>query len=794
MSDLITIASSALPGTARVVGFHGIEAISRPYQIEIFVTVPSDDDFDADDAIGAKAALTIDRADDDIPPFSFAGVLATVELLHEHGGRALIRAVLVPRLWQLGLSRHSRVFTNKSAPEVIEAILDDNGLTDYELRLQGSYDTEEHITQYRESDLDFISRWMEREGIYYFFEHTEDGEKLVLCDTISYPAEALGKPVRYHPQLGQDQSAGPSFRSFSSRHTTLPAAVKLKDYDYARPGLDVSGAADVAFSGAGEVSLYGERFFTPAAGKRLAKLRAEELLARQVTFQATGTRLHLRSGHTFELDDHPRHSLNARYLAIEVRHHGNQATGHSHFREIAGLEHDDVYFVELAAIPATTQFRAESRTAWPRIYGYENGNVDGPAFSEYAQIDAQGRYLARFKFDEATQRSGPASTFVRMMQPHGGGIEGFHFPLRKGTEVVFSFLGGDPDRPVISGVVPNAVTPSPVTSGNHTKNVIQTGGRNRLEIEDLAGQQRITLSTPYANTYLRMGSPNDGHELIAKTDDRGLVDVGKTLEVYSGEWRKDHVKSGYFNTTVDGTVTDTFNGTHTTTIKNKVTETYNEGHETTVNAALRNATYNVGQLTTVNGGYATEYYNTGHWTEVKGGQTLKVEGGQWIDVKGNQTIAIETDKTETISGKYDLTVTGPMNLTVNGTTKVELKGPQEKIVHGPFNRLYKSENVNVTAGFKSDTFLGLSNSNFLGGQINLTAALQFEAAMTAKLSFTYGAYLAYKFGFGLTISSSVEVTVGLSHLDSKAAKVENLPACLGMHAIRWHTSGTHVIL
>ena len=71
-----------------------------------------------------------------------------------------------------------------------------------------------------------------------------------------------------------------------------------------------------------------------------------------------------------------------------------------------------------------------------------------------------------------------------MMQPHGGSVEGFHFPLRKGTEVLFTFVGGDPDRPVIAGVVPNTEKPSPVTKANQTRNVIQTGGRNRMEFED----------------------------------------------------------------------------------------------------------------------------------------------------------------------------------------------------------------------------------------------------------------------------------------------------------------------
>jgi type VI secretion system secreted protein VgrG len=201
---------------------------------------------------------------------------------------------------------------------------------------------------------------------------------------------------------------------------------------------------------------------------------------------------------------------------------------------LTGIASDRPYGVEVTAIPAKVQFRAESKTAWPRIYGYENGTICGPVESEYAQIDEDGRYNVKFKFDESDLKNGKASTWVRMLQPHGGGIEGWHFPLRKGTEVVFTFLGGDPDRPVIAGVVPNAHTPSPVVRANHTTNVIQTGGRNRLELEDKAGHQRITLQTPYANTRLRMGAPNSHYNLILATDGASVLDVGLVYDVNIG--------------------------------------------------------------------------------------------------------------------------------------------------------------------------------------------------------------------------------------------------------------------
>src|SRR5262245_35052404 len=168
-------------------------------------------------------------------------------------------------------------------------------------------------------------------------------------------------------------------------------------------------------------------------------------------------------------------------------------------RRLVGSSFDDVHRVEVRAIRADTQFRPRRATPWPRVHGLVGAVVDGEADSEYAQIDEQGRYKVKLKLDESDLRGGKASTWVRMIQPHGGSVEGWHFPLRKGTEVVLAFLGGDPDRPVIAGVAPNAHTPSPVTGLNHTTNVIQTGGRNRIEMEDLEGSQRITISSPTMN-------------------------------------------------------------------------------------------------------------------------------------------------------------------------------------------------------------------------------------------------------------------------------------------------------
>ncbi|WP_438001811.1 type VI secretion system tip protein TssI/VgrG [Sorangium sp. So ce185] len=803
--DLITISSGVLPATTRVVGFRGIEAISRPYQIEIFLQLQGQDaeSFDLSDAVGAKASLVLDRVTDKLPPFVFSGIFANVSILHETEGRTLLRAALVPKLWLLSLSRHSRIFTRQSVPDVIKAVLEENGIAadEYELRL-GSYEVEEHICQYRESDLDFLSRWMEREGIFYFFEHTPDGDKVIFCDATSYEEDAIGEPVRYHPQEGHDVTAGASFRSFTCQHTTLPAMIKLKDYDYARPNLNVAGSAHVSPNGAGEVNLYGERFFTPAAGERLAKIRAEEMLARQVLYHGTGTRTHLRSGYTFELEDHPRAAFNARYLTIEVRHQGNQMAASTQLRELLDLQHEDVYFAEITAIPLKTQFRAESRTPWPRIYGYENGTVDGPAESEYAQIDDLGRYNVKFRFDESNLKSGKASTFVRMMQPHGGGIEGFHFPLRRGTEVVLSFLGGDPDRPVISGVVPNALTPSPVTSGNHTKNVIQTGGRNRLELEDQAGQQRVTLSTPYSNTYVRMGSPNDGHELIVKTDDNTLLDAGKTFDQTVGQ-----NGGGSWNATIkDNWITHVQSGIHELYVETGTSYTEVKGDTwlhvtsgnlfTDVDSATMVTNVEGDTTTTVKTGNYTVNVNTGDTTvTTKAGNTLVDTQAGTTTVKSKGKLTLDTQD------ECEVRVKSNMIEYIDGNRVGQIKGAEELKTYGPFKKLFVSNNVNVTGGFKSDTFLGLSVTTAVGGAVStfigLKATLELSAAFTAtyaaKFDITAGVAMAYKFGASLTINNSADITVRPIELKEVKARIEHMPARLAMSSLRFSLSNVHVL-
>ncbi|WP_437872770.1 type VI secretion system Vgr family protein [Sorangium sp. So ce363] len=653
MPDMFVVQSSSLPSSAQLVAFHGTEGISKLYRFELYLTMTNDVGHEVDmaAAVGKPVTISLDRSDGGAR-FLRSGVLESIELINDLAGRCVFRAIMVPRLALLTLSLHSRVFSGKTIPAIIRDVLQKGGVTDCAFQLRGAYGAEEHVCQYRESDYDFIARWMEREGIYYHFEHGEGGETLVLVDDRSAHEPHGDKPVRYYPQSGGADTARDAFRSFTCRHGAVPGSVRLKDYDYTNPAVAVAGQSPVCANGFGEVSLYGARFFSPREGARLARIKAESLAVAGVVYQATGAAGTLIPGFTFELEDHPRAAYNTSYLTTEIEHWSNQAPGVPELRELAPWE--EGYRIEAKAIAATAQFRARQVTEWPRIYGTETAIIEGAAVSDYAQIDSHGRYRVKFHFDESDLSGGKASTWVRMLQPHGGGVEGFHFPLRAGVEVMCAFAGGDPDRPSIVGVAPNALTPSPVTAGNSTRNVIQTGGRNRIELEDQAGQERITLSTPHSNTYIRMGAPNSAN-----------------LELKTG---------GDFGSTVGGASTSTVLG-------NRFSFTL--GASESVVAGFR-LNFTGGYVGNFIAGWATNVIWGRRDTLIKGNESTRVLGNRKTliagtretTIVGKDTTELKADRSVTIRGDSELTVDGKRATEINGHDESEFFEGRETTVHG----------------------------------------------------------------------------------------------------------------
>ena len=513
LSDQIfRFVSMAEPGnTFSVVRFSGGEGLNRLFEFEIEL-VSSNTDVDLTEVLENPATFTIVRPDGDVP---YSGILKHFDQMHQFGEAVFYRAVLVPKLWWLTLTQHNQVFLNQSAPEFLQAVLLDGGLisSDFVFRLQNTYSQWEYICQYNETHYKFFLRWLEREGMYYYFEQSQGGTRLVVTDThIAHEFMPQGGTAKYAPPSGlEEQHRDELVRRFFLRQQMVPRNVQLKDYNYRTPTLSVQGKADVADYGRGTFYQYGEHVRTPSEGDSLAKIRAEGFKCREKMFHGESTIPFLRPGYVFTMEEHYRSDFNQDYMTVSVEHSGNQA---SYFLSGLGRKPSDRdkrqhYENSFIAIPADVQFRSLEQTEKPRITGSMNAWIDASGSDKYAEVDDQGRYKVKLPFDLSGRDDGRASAWIRMAQPYGGSNHGMHFPLHKNTEVLLTFIDGDPDRPIIQSAVPNPEVPSQITNTDNTMCKITTGGQNKIHIEDKEGSQRILLHSPTNQSFVRIGAHND---------------------------------------------------------------------------------------------------------------------------------------------------------------------------------------------------------------------------------------------------------------------------------------------
>jgi type VI secretion system secreted protein VgrG len=735
MSDLYSLRCDAFPAGVELLAFRGSEALNEVYEITLALRVPSAAGFDVDKVIGSRATLEI-RAPHAEGPQLVHGLFAYVEHVQEAAGHALYRATLVPQLWHASQGLHSQVFVEQSVPDILRAVLASDGIDEVRFDLAASYPAMAHVCQYQESNLAFVTRWLEREGMYYFFEQGDERETLVITDHKSAHRALAGRPVRYVPGASEDTGVGEALADFRCHARALPANVRFRDYDYKNPKLDVAGSAPVSARGRAEINVHGANFTTPSDGARLAKLKAEELKAHERVFSGHGRVFNLRPGYTFTLDEHPHGAFNAPYLVTSVEHYGNAAASDPAIQAMLDVPYDDEYRVDVAAIPASVQFRPKRRTAWPRIYGYEMATVDGASASAYAQINADGCYKVKIHFDEADAAGAQASTWVRMLQPHGGTNEGFHFPLRASTEVMLSFLGGDPDRPVIAGVLPNALTQSPVAAGNNTMNVIQSGALNRLEMQDLGGSEHVRVQTPNETTFLHMGAKVAGYNLDASTAGDGQWNTGRNWDVTVGA---DHVKH------VVGEVKRTYDASEETKVAANKTTVIGADHTTDVAGV---------QKTTVEG-EVDKAYKKDYTKVVDGKQEAHVKKSYHLKVGPNSTeldIALNgdysLDNTTTPSGRYDLNLNGPRVDAVKSHYTIKV-GTPGKDAPAPKPTPDGSLWIMATNEFKfeADSFKGYYTKQIV------------EGAHSNWTDYCYGAKI--DFWKGPKLEASFDVTLGL---------------------------------
>ncbi|MCJ1821267.1 type VI secretion system tip protein VgrG [Klebsiella quasipneumoniae subsp. quasipneumoniae] len=504
--------------------FSGAEKLSETYRWTIYFT-STDKNIDASQLLSKPATLTMGGGilQSLTECKRVHGVVTHFKRISGSADQAEYMITLEPFLSLLDKQfRTHRFFVNKSVPEVVEQVLQEHHLHDweYEFNLKQHYPRREQINQYQESDLAFIQRLLAEVGIFYFFTLQEEAQSEVVHFADAQRALMFDKTLPVNSPSGMSDSGAESIWGLNITHNVVEANVTTRDYN-PRDAQSVlqSATADMT-RGNGEGITYGEVYhyklrhrergdkIDPQAetANFYARLDHERFLARQTLITASSTAAWLAPAQVLTLTDSLPSTLPAPVQdPLLITGTGFTASRREALR------------VTLLAVPySETLCWRPPLLPRPKVTGTMTARVTSAKANDiYAWQDASGLYRVKFDADRDDKGQGQESMPVRLAKPYGGDVYGFHFPLIQGTEVAIAFHEGDPDRPYIAHALHDSRHVDPVTEKNSTRNVIRTPTNNKLRMEDKRGEEHIKLSTDYGGkTQLNLGHNVDAQRKL----------------------------------------------------------------------------------------------------------------------------------------------------------------------------------------------------------------------------------------------------------------------------------------
>ncbi|HVG60608.1 MAG TPA: type VI secretion system tip protein TssI/VgrG [Hyalangium sp.] len=459
---------------------------------------------------------------DDAPERCFHGLIyaASVEAFQPEHFR--VQMELGSRLHLLELGQEVRLFQKKSVRDVVAAVLQEAEISEdaQSWFLAEAPPQREALTQYNESDLEFVKRLLAEEGIVFAVRNDDAAETLVLFDGPDGLEPILGAPVLLdRAGTRTDENTVLQVRE---RHANAPDAVMVRDYDAKRPALDLTHREEAEGARGREVYVHPGRFEELEDGKRLAKRTLERLQALRVLREGTSDCPFLEPGRTFVLDGHSRVELNGEQLVLSVVHRGGLHRGE-------GQAPEETYENTFRTIPAERPYRPEAPAHHPSV-GVEIAFVTGAAGQELHGSE-RGEVKVRFPWDRSGLTDDRSSPWLRVGQLALGGS--MIIP-RVGFEVLVDHEKGDRDRPLVTGHLYNGEAQPPYPLPDHaTMSSIQTAttgggpGANELRFEDGSGGEEIFLN---ASHDLTVSVEHDSHFRVS-VDESTEVGSNRTVSV-----------------------------------------------------------------------------------------------------------------------------------------------------------------------------------------------------------------------------------------------------------------------
>ncbi|MCE9637049.1 MAG: type VI secretion system tip protein VgrG [Planctomycetes bacterium] len=646
------------------------ESMSSPFAGELEM-LSKEHSIDPMKIVGKGVTVTV--LDDDATSRKryFHGIVRTFESgALENRGLRRYRAEIVPTLALLGLRSDCKVFQDKSVKDIVTAVLQECGLTDFEWNLNATHDVRTYCVQYREACLDFVQRLLEEEGIYYFFRHQDGKHVLVFADA----ASAYGTCAQAGARFTDGALDEPHIASWLHRYEIRPGKSTLRDFNFETPATIPQGTTNTVVQLPGtsgwEIYDYPGGFLKAAEGATVAKRRMEELEAPWSVVTGGGTCATFTPGSKFELllFDPDKSQEKKKFTLVSVVHEARDesyATGGKQGR----------YFNSFECIPDSVVFRPVRSTRRPVVEGPQTAVVVGPS-GEEIYVDKYGRIKVQFHWDRLGQKKETSSCWVRVAQGWAGATWGSYQWPRIGQEVVVDFLEGDPDRPIVTGGVynadqmpPYALPDNKTRSGWKSRSSKGAGAENFNEIrfEDKKGSEEVYVHAE--KDFLRVVENNDVLKVGFEKKDKG----DQTIEVHND--RTITVKEGKQTTTVEkgDDLLEVRQGKHSVIVgqgddlhqvktgkRDVLVDTGNDTHK----VATGNRTVEVGM-------------GNDSLTVKMGNQTTKISLGK-STTEAMQSIELKVGGSSIKVDQTGVTIKGPM-ITIEASAMLSAKGLMSEV-------------------------------------------------------------------------------------------------------------------
>ena len=488
-------------------GFSYREELGRPFEM-VLELESSTLDIDFTKLLGQSVTVTVTLPDGSKRPFN--GLVSRFQRIGTVAAASRYRLTAVPWLLLLDKTSNSQIFQSMTSREILSQVFNDAGFSDFSLNGINYVRTWDYCVQYRETLFGFASRLMEKEGMYYFFEHASGSHTLALCDSFSNHSSFPGYSTIPYAASGTASLVAEEIYQWNLDQSVQPGSYAVKDFNFTNPSSPLLSTETVPqqyANGSLEMFDYPGGFQVQSDGDNYATIRIDETNCQQTQYHGKAYCWGLSAGYSFTLSGFPVRAENQTYLTTRMRLEMKLADATPGSRSDASDRY--AYDCEFSAIPLTTQYRSTSSTKKPLIHGVQTAVVVGPSGQSPTTpyTDEYGRVKVQFHWDRVGQNNENSSCWLRVSQISAGNQWGSLFTPRIGNEVVVAFEEGDPDRPMIVGCVYNASQMPPLSlPDNATHSIIQDDGGNYISLDPTSGAQLVTIYSPQDDTILKIGN------------------------------------------------------------------------------------------------------------------------------------------------------------------------------------------------------------------------------------------------------------------------------------------------